>query len=116
MMRRNYWRGRKRRDRGAVRSGHGLLGGLCAVGAAAAVSVGYYGKGHRRVLRMQWRLVSAGGKYCVGFGGGMVDRRFGDEVVRVLSPLGIQASLQVLDQLGVQDDARRRCLRASSSR
>ena len=30
---------------------------------------------------------AAGGRYCLGFGGATVDRRFGEEIVRVLSPL-----------------------------
>jgi hypothetical protein len=47
------------------------------------------------------------GRYCVGFGGATVDRRIGEEVVRVLSPLGVRASLEALEQRRTADTARR---------
>jgi hypothetical protein len=50
---------------------------------------------------------AVGGRYCLGFGGAMVDRRFGTEMVRVLSPLGIRASLEALDTLGARTDVHR---------
>jgi hypothetical protein len=52
----------------------------------------------------------AGGRYCVGFGGATVDRRIGEEVVRVLSPLGVRASLEALEQRRTADTARRDAL------
>ena len=55
-------------------------------------------------------FAAAGGRYCLGFGGATVDRRFGAEIVRVLSPLGMQASLRALEEMGVQTDARRQAL------
>jgi hypothetical protein len=35
-----------------------------------------------------------GGQYCIGFGGGSVDRRLGQELLKVISPLGVEASLK----------------------
>jgi hypothetical protein len=46
----------------------------------------------------------------VGFGGATVDRRFADELLRVLSPLGIRASLEALDRLTTEEDDHRRAL------
>jgi hypothetical protein len=40
-----------------------------------------------------------GGQYCIAFGGGGVDRRLGQEVLNVISPLGVQASLRALEEL-----------------
>src|SRR5207249_9550956 len=51
-----------------------------------------------------------GGSYCLGYGGATVDRRFGEEIVRVLSPLGVRASLEAIDQLGARDHERRQVL------
>jgi hypothetical protein len=47
-----------------------------------------------------------GGKYCLGFGGS-VDRRFSEELLAVISPLGLRASVQALDQCSQVDDERR---------
>jgi hypothetical protein len=49
----------------------------------------------------------AGGRYCVAFGGGVVDRRFSERLLEVISPLGVEASLRALAELGGQDDERR---------
>jgi hypothetical protein len=49
----------------------------------------------------------AGGRYCVAFGGGIVDRRFSERLLEVISPLGVEASLRALDELAGQDDERR---------
>ena len=38
-------------------------------------------------------ILTDGGQYCVGFGGASVDRRVGQELLRVISPLGVNASL-----------------------
>jgi hypothetical protein len=46
----------------------------------------------------------------VGFGGATVDRRVADELLRVLSPLGIRASLEALDRLTTEEDDHRRAL------
>ena len=48
-----------------------------------------------------------GGQYCVGFGGASVDRRVGQELLRVISPLGVNASLRALEQLSAGDAAQR---------
>ena len=34
-----------------------------------------------------------------------MDRRFSEEIVRVVSPLGIRASLEAMDRLGSEQDA-----------
>lgn len=38
--------------------------------------------------------VNDGGQYCLGFDGASVDRRLGEEVLKVISPLGAEASLK----------------------
>ena len=109
MVRRNHWRGDGDETAGVVRAGHGLLAGLLRCGRCGRrLSVRYWGKaGTAARYLCTGDFAAAGGRYCLGFGGATVDRRFGEEIVRVLAPLGMQASLQALEQVGVQDDARR---------
>lgn len=52
----------------------------------------------------------AGGKYCLGFGGATVDKRLAEEVVKVVSPLGIEASFVALEGLTESTDGRRQAL------
>ncbi len=112
MMRRNYWRGDADETAGAVRAGHGLLAGLLRCGRCGRrLHVRYWGKaGTAARYVCSGDFVTAGGQYCLGFGGATVDRRFGEEIVQVLSPLGMRASLAALEQLGAQDDDRRHAL------
>src|SRR6185312_610163 len=51
-----------------------------------------------------------GGQYCLGFGGASVDRRLGQEVLKVISPLGVEASLKALEELSAGDAAQRATL------
>jgi DNA invertase Pin-like site-specific DNA recombinase len=112
MIRRNYWRGESDETAGAVRAGKGLLAGLLRCGRCGRrLYVRYWGKAGTNARYLCTGDFGAdGGRYCVGFAGATVDRRFGEEIVRVLSPLGIRASLQALDQLGSQVDEHRQAL------
>ena len=51
-----------------------------------------------------------GGQYCLGFGGASVDRRLGQELLKVISPLGVEASLKALEELSAGDAAQRATL------
>lgn len=108
MIRRNNWRGESDQTAGAVRGGKGLLAGLLRCGRCGRkLYVRYWGKaGTSARYLCTGDFGAGGGRYCIGFGGALVDRRFGEEIVRVLSPLGIRASLEALDQLGSQQDQR----------
>jgi hypothetical protein len=93
---------------GAVREGQGLLVGILRCGRCGRrMHVRYWGrKGtHGRYLCVG--DYQAGGRYCVAFGGGIVDRRFSERLLEVISPLGVEASLRALDELADQDDERR---------
>lgn len=112
MIRRNNWRGESDETAGAVRGGKGLLAGLLRCGRCGRrLYVRYWGKaGTSARYLCTGDFGAGGGRYCLGFGGATVDRRFGEEIVRVLSPLGIRASLEALDRLGSQQDERREAL------
>jgi hypothetical protein len=46
-----------------------------------------------------------GGQYCIGFDGAMVDRRLGQELLKAISPLGVEASLKAIEELRAGDRA-----------
>jgi hypothetical protein len=51
-----------------------------------------------------------GGEYCIGFGGATVDRRLGQELLKVISPFGVEASMKAIEELGSGDAAQRAAL------
>jgi len=111
MMRRNSLRHEREEGTGAVRAGHGLLARLLRCGwCGRKLHVWYWGKQGTAARYLCVGDFPAGGRYCLGFGGSAVDRRIGEEVVRVLSPWGIRASLEALEQLTATDAARRDAL------
>ena len=72
----------------------------CVTGAAAGTNARYLCKGD----------YDDGGQYCIGFGGGSVDRRVGQELLKVISHLGVEASLRALEELSAGDVAQRAAL------
>ena len=103
---------------GAVRAGLGLLTRLLRCGRCGRkLHVRYWGKHGTAARYLCLGDFPQGGRYCLGFGGSTVDRRIAEEVLRVLSPLGVQASLEALEQLAGQGQrAPGRDAVASSSR
>jgi hypothetical protein len=51
-----------------------------------------------------------GGQYCIGFGGSAVDRRVGQELLKAIGPLGIEASLRAVEELNASGTAQRTAL------
>jgi DNA invertase Pin-like site-specific DNA recombinase len=113
MIRRNAHWGQGDESVASIRGGQGLLAGVLRCGRCGRrLHVRYWGKSGTSARYLCKGAYDAGGKkYCLGFGGGVVDERIGQELVRVLSPLGIQASLAAMDQLSAEDDGRREALR-----
>ena len=83
----------------AVRDGNGLLTGLLRCGhCGRKLHVRYWGGRGTNARYLCKGDFDSGGDYCLGFGGDRVDRRIGQEILQVISPLGIQASLQAIDR------------------
>jgi DNA invertase Pin-like site-specific DNA recombinase len=112
MIARNNFRSESDDTAGAARAGKGLLTGLLRCGRCGRkLQVRYWGKsGTSARYLCAGDFTAAGGRYCLGFGGATVDRRFADELLRILSPLGIRASLEALDRVSRDQDDQRRAM------
>ena len=96
---------------GPVRAGQGLLAGLLRCGRCGRkLHVRYWGKHGTAARYLCKGAFGEGGEYCQGFGGRLVDERFGQELLGVLSPLGMRASLTALDRLSARDQDQRQAL------
>ena len=96
---------------GAVRAGKALLAGLLRCGRCGRkIYVHYWGKSGTSPRYGCHGAFVDGGAYCMTFGGAGVDRRFSQELLSVLTPLGIEASLEAAERLSEQDQAQRQAL------
>jgi DNA invertase Pin-like site-specific DNA recombinase len=108
MTRRNSvnWQGDE--SMAAIRAGQGLLVGLLRCGhCGRKLHVRYWGGRGTNARYLCKGEYDDGGQYCLGFGGASVDRRLGQELLRVISPLGVDASLRALEELSAGDTAQR---------
>ncbi|HSC72508.1 MAG TPA: recombinase family protein, partial [Candidatus Methylomirabilis sp.] len=96
---------------GPVRAGQGLLAGLLRCGRCGRkLHVRYWGKRGTAARYLCQGAFGDGGAYCQGFGGRLVDARFGQELLAALSPLGVRASLAAADRLSARDQDQRQAL------
>jgi DNA invertase Pin-like site-specific DNA recombinase len=78
----------------SVRQGHGLLTGLLRCGRCGRkLHVRYWGKSGTAARYVCRGDFSAGGRYCLGFGGATVDKQISEQVLETISPLTLEASL-----------------------
>jgi DNA invertase Pin-like site-specific DNA recombinase len=92
----------------AIRAGQGLLGGLLRCGhCGRKLHVRYWGGNGTHARYLCKGDYDDGGQYCLGFGGASVDRRLGQELLGVISPFGVEASLRALEGLSAGDAAQR---------
>jgi Recombinase/Recombinase zinc beta ribbon domain len=111
MTRRNSvnWQGDE--SMAAIRGGQGLLVGLLRCGhCGRKFHVRYWGGRGTNARYLCKGDYDDGGQYCLGFGGASVDRRLGQELLKVISPLGVEASLRALEELSAGDAAQRAAL------
>ena len=96
---------------GAVRAGKALLAGLLRCGhCGRKMHVSYWGKSGTSPRYRCRGTFDAGGTYCVMFGGAGVDRRFTQELLNVISPLGLQASFEAIEGLNQREHEQRQTL------
>src|SRR6266850_3340564 len=95
----------------AIRAGQGLLVGLIRCGhCGRKLHVRYWGGRGTHARYVCKGDYDDGGRYCIGFGGALVDRRMSQEVLNVISRFGLQASLKAIEELSVGDTAQRAAL------
>ncbi|HEX9782103.1 MAG TPA: recombinase family protein [Opitutaceae bacterium] len=88
-----------------IRQGHGLLSGRLRCGRCGRkLHVRYWGKSGTAARYLCDGDFGNGGTYCIGFGGATVDRRFSELLLDVISPYGIQASLEAVETLNAEVD------------
>ena len=91
----------------SVRRGRGILNGLLRCGRCGRkLHVRYWGRQGTVPRYLCVGEFPAGGEYCLRFGGDFVDRRVSEEILRLISPLGVEASLQAIDRLTSDAHAR----------
>src|SRR5499433_4248174 len=111
MIRRNSvnWEGDE--SMAAIRTGQGLLVGLLRCGhCGRKLHVRYWGGRGTHARYLCKGDYDDGGQYCIGFGGSSVDRRVGQELLKVIAPLGVEASLRALEELSAGSAAQRGAL------
>jgi DNA invertase Pin-like site-specific DNA recombinase len=87
----------------AVRQGHGLLTGLLRCARCGhKLQVRYWGKKGTTPRYLCHGDYGSAGRYCIGFGGTVAEQRIADEVLKVISPEGVAASLQAVERLDHQ--------------
>jgi DNA invertase Pin-like site-specific DNA recombinase len=95
----------------ALRSGHGLLAGLLRCGhCGRKLHVRYWGRSGTNPIYMCDGEYNAGGSRCLSLAGRNIDCRFSEEIIALISPLGIEASLEAIEALQSANSERRRAL------
>ena len=95
----------------AIRAGQGLLVGLLRCGhCGRKLHVRYWGGSGTHARYLCKGDYDDGGQYCIGFGGASVDRRFSQELLKVISSFGVEASLKAIEELSSGDAAQRATL------
>lgn len=95
----------------AVRNGHGLLAGLLRCGhCGRRLHVRYWGASGTVPRYFCDGDYQSGGSRCISFAGRGVDSRFCKELLEAISPLGLEASLQAIQQLQAANQEQHRAL------
>jgi DNA invertase Pin-like site-specific DNA recombinase len=111
MIRRNSVNWERDESMAAIREGQGLLVGLLRCGhCGRKLHVRYWGGRGTHARYVCKGDYDDGGKYCIGFGGASVDRRLSQELLKVITPLGLEASLKAIEELSTSDTAQRTAL------
>jgi DNA invertase Pin-like site-specific DNA recombinase len=111
MIRRNSVNWESDESMAAIRDGQGLLVGLLRCGhCGRKLHVRYWGGRGTHARYVCKGDYDDGGQYCIGFGGASVDRRMSQELMKVITPFGLEASLKAIEELSAQDAAQRAAL------
>ena len=96
---------------GAARDGQGLLNSLLRCGRCGRkLAVRYWGKAGTAARYICAGDFATGGSYCLGFGGATVDKRFGLELMKVIEPMTLEASMKAIEIHESESDRTRELL------
>ncbi len=97
-------------SRGSVRRGEALLAGVLRCGHyGRKLHVAYSGtNGSSGRYHCRGGQINHGGDRCISFGGMLVDRAVGAEVIERLQPLGIEAALAAAETQHLENTEKRR--------
>src|SRR5213593_549807 len=111
MTRRNSVNWQSDESMAAIRAGQGLLVGLLRCGhCGRKLHVRYWGGTGTNARYLCKGDYDDGGQYCIGFGGALVDRKLSEELLKVSSRFGVEASLRAIEELSAGDAAQRAAL------
>ena len=111
MTRRNSVNWQSHETMAAIRAGQGLLVGLLRCGhCGRKLHVRYWGGTGTNARYLCKGDYDDGGQYCIGFGGALVDRKLSDELLKVISRFGVEASLRAIEELSAGDAVQRAAL------
>lgn len=98
--------------RGPAQAGKSLLAGLLRCGRCGRKLFVTYSGSDGSVPRYACRgaAINHGEDRCISFGGLAVDRAIEREILKVVEPAAVEATLTALSELQEQDDGRRRAL------
>ena len=87
--------------KGSVRGGEAMLGGLLRCGhCGGKLFVKYQGRdGNHKRYQCVRKQEAEGERSCISFGGYRVDRAVTEELFKVLSPVGLEASLNAIEKI-----------------
>ena len=95
----------------AAREGQGLLTGLLRCSRCGGkLNVRYSGKSGTHPRYLCNGDYSTAGQYCIGFAGKGSDDAIAEEVLKVISSEGVEASLAAIEKLEVQENDKQRAL------
>jgi len=96
--------------KGSVRGGEAMLSGMLRCGhCGGKLFVKYQGRdgNHKRYQCVQ-KQAAEGERGCISFGGYRVDRAVTEELFKVLSPIGLEASVKAIEKLNDKSGSIRR--------
>ncbi|HEC64051.1 MAG TPA: hypothetical protein ENI23_02015 [bacterium] len=89
----------------SARAGLALLGGILRCGRCGRkLYVAYHGKSGSAARYICKGDYESDGKYCLAFGGSTVDKEFSKELLRIISPYGVEASIEAERILSVKEE------------
>ena len=95
----------------AAREGQGLLTGLLRCARCGhKLHVRYWGKKGTTPRYVCNGDYHNGGQYCIGFSGTTAEKQITKEILKIISPKGVAASLEAITQLNTRHDHRQQAL------